>query len=139
MHGAKYANAARTCDVIFCNSRYTAADVRDRLGVDDARLCVAPPGLGRGFSADGEARELGSPYLLSVATFEPRKNLGTLLEAHALLGGEPQLALAGGAGWGDQPELARPGVRPLGFVADAELPALYRGVVHSGNRSGTRS
>jgi len=126
MHGAKYANAARTCDVIFCNSRFTAADVRDRLGVDEGRLRVAPPGLGRGFSADGEARGPGAPYLLTVATPEPRKNLGTLLEAHTLLGGEPVLALAGGAGWGEQPELARPGVRPLGFVADADLPALYR-------------
>ena len=127
MHGAKYANAARTCDVIFCNSRYTADDVRDRLGVDEARLRVAPPGLGRGLSPDGESRDLGAPYLLSVATLEPRKNLGTLLEAHALLGGEPLLAVAGGEGWGEQPELARPGVRPLGFVGDKELPALYRG------------
>jgi glycosyltransferase involved in cell wall biosynthesis len=127
MHGAKYANAAKTCDLIFCNSRYTADDVRERLGVGEERLRVAPPGLGRGLSPEGEARGLGAPYLLSVATLEPRKNLGTLLEAHALLGGEPQLAVAGGAGWGEQPELARPGVRPLGFVADAELPALYRG------------
>jgi glycosyltransferase involved in cell wall biosynthesis len=127
MHGAKYANAARTCDLLFCNSRYTADDVRDRLGVSEARLRVALPGLGRGLSPEGERRDLGAPYLLSVATLEPRKNLGTLLEAHALLGGEPVLAVAGGAGWGEQPELARPGVRPLGFVADAELPALYRG------------
>ena len=127
MHGAKYANAARTCDVIFCNSRYTADDVRDRLGVDEARLRVAPPGLGRGFEPEGEPREPGAQYLLSVATLEPRKNLGTLLEAHALLGGEPQLVVAGGEGWGERPALARPGVRPLGFVPDGELPALYRG------------
>ncbi|HUH14792.1 MAG TPA: glycosyltransferase, partial [Gaiellaceae bacterium] len=33
MHRAKYRNAARTCDVIFVNSRYTGDDVGERLGV----------------------------------------------------------------------------------------------------------
>ena len=33
MHGEKYAHAARTCDVIFTNSEYTAADVVELLGV----------------------------------------------------------------------------------------------------------
>ena len=127
MHGAKYRNAAATCDVLFCNSRFTADDVHATLGVPRERLRVAPPGLSRGLSPDGPARELSRPYALSVATLEPRKNLGTLLDAHALLGGEPALALAGGAGWGEQPELDRPGVLRLGFVADEELPALYRG------------
>jgi glycosyltransferase involved in cell wall biosynthesis len=127
MHGAKYRNAARTCDVIFCNSRATAADVHALLGVEEDRLRVAPPGLGRGLSPDGAVRDLGRPYLLTVATLEPRKNLGTLLEAHAVLGGEPALALAGGEGWGEQPELTQPGLLPLGFVPDGELPALYRG------------
>jgi len=127
MHGRKYANAAATCDVIFCNSAYTAGDVREHLGVPERKLRVAPPGLGRGLTADGPVHDRGTPYLLTVATLEPRKNLGTLLDAHALLGGEPALAVAGGAGWGEQPELARPGVEPLGFVPDDELPALYRG------------
>ena len=45
MHGAKYRNAARTCDVIFTNSRFTADDVRDRLGVAEERLRVALPGV----------------------------------------------------------------------------------------------
>jgi glycosyltransferase involved in cell wall biosynthesis len=127
MHGSKYRNAAATCDVIFCNSRFTADDVHATLGVPTERLRVAPPGVGRGLSPDGPRRDLGRPYVLSVATLEPRKNLGTLLEAHALLGGEPALAVAGAAGWGEQPALERPGVLRLGFVADDELGALYRG------------
>jgi glycosyltransferase involved in cell wall biosynthesis len=127
MHGAKYRNAARTCDVIFCNSRYTADDVRERLGVSEERLRVALPGLGPGFVSDGPGSDLGRPYILSVATLEPRKNLATLLEAHALLGGEPALAVAGGEGWGERVELDRRDVLPLGYVTDEELPALYRG------------
>ena len=127
MHGAKYRNAARTCDVIFTNSRYTADDVRDRLGVADERLRVAPPGVDDVFTAGGERAELGRPYVLTVATLEPRKNLGTLVAAHRLLGGERALAVAGGEGWGEQPDLDVPGVLRLGFVDDGRLAELYRG------------
>ncbi len=127
MHGAKYENAARSCDVIFCNSRFTADDVHALLGVAQDRLQVAPPGLSRGLSPDGPRRELGRPYVLSVATLEPRKNLGALLDAHALLDGGPALAVAGAAGWGEQPALDRAEVIRLGFVDDDELGELYRG------------
>jgi glycosyltransferase involved in cell wall biosynthesis len=127
MHGAKYRNAARTCDVIFTNSRFTADDVRDRLGVPDERLRVAPPGVDPVFRADGERADLGRPYVLTVATLEPRKNLGTLVAAHRLLGGSYALAVAGGEGWGEQPDLDKKGVLRLGFVDDARLAELYRG------------
>jgi alpha-1,3-rhamnosyl/mannosyltransferase len=127
MHGRKYRNAARTCDVIFTNSRYTADDVRDRLGVDEARLRVASPGVDPVFTAGGERADLGRPYVLTVATLEPRKNLGTLVAAHRLLGGAHALAVAGGEGWGEQPDLDVAGVLRLGFVDDARLAALYRG------------
>jgi alpha-1,3-rhamnosyl/mannosyltransferase len=127
MHNAKYADTARTCDLVFVNSAYTGADVVERLGVDPARVRVARPGLKPEFRPDGERSELGRPYVLTVATLEPRKNLGTLAQAHRLLGGELLLAAAGGAGWGEQPLLAGPGVVRLGFVSDEELARLYRG------------
>jgi glycosyltransferase involved in cell wall biosynthesis len=126
MHGAKYRNAASTCDVIFTNSRYTADDVRHRLGVAEERLRVAPPGVDRVFRAEGERADVGRPYVLTVATLEPRKNLGTLVAAHRLLGGEHALAVAGGEGWGEQPDLDVPGVLRLGFVPDERLATLYR-------------
>ena len=62
-----------------------------------------------------------------MATLEPRKNLQTLVEAHRLLDGDLLLAVAGGEGWGDQPELDGAGIRRLGFVSDDELARLYRG------------
>ena len=40
------------------------------------------------FSPEGERADLGRPYVLTVATLEPRKNLETLLDAHELLGGQ---------------------------------------------------
>ena len=68
------------------------------------------------------------PYLLTVATLEPRKNLGTLVEAFALLARHgPRARVVGGAGWGEQPQLDRPGVVRLGRVDDDELARLYRG------------
>jgi glycosyltransferase involved in cell wall biosynthesis len=127
MHAAKYRNAARTCDLVFTNSRYTAREVAEQLGIPEERIVVAPPGVDAGLAPDGPRTELGRPYVLTVATLEPRKNLDTLLDAYRLLDGELTLAVAGGAGWGRAPELAVPGVRPLGYTPPEELPALYRG------------
>jgi glycosyltransferase involved in cell wall biosynthesis len=127
MHGAKYRNAARTCDVLFANSAFTARDVTELLGVPPERLRVAHPGLENGFVAEGERADLGRPYALTVATLEPRKNLETLLTAHRLLGDGLALVVAGGEGWRARPELHGEGVLPLGFVPHEELPALYRG------------
>jgi alpha-1,3-rhamnosyl/mannosyltransferase len=80
------------------------------------------------FRADGEPEELERPYLLTVATLEPRKNLGTLVEAHALLADTRLLlAVVGGMGWGEQPQLDRPDVIRLGRVSDERLARLYRG------------
>ncbi len=127
MHSAKYKNAARTCDVIFVNSRYTGADVTELLGVPEERIRLAPPGVGPEFRPDGERADLGQPYVLAVATLEPRKNLETLLASHRLLGSDVLLAIAGAPGWGPAVELGHEGVRALGYVPDDELARLYRG------------
>jgi glycosyltransferase involved in cell wall biosynthesis len=127
MHGHKFENAALTCDAVFVNSAYTGHDVERTLRVPGERIHVAHPGVRAAFHAAGGAADLGSPYALTVATLEPRKNLATLLEAHAQLDGRLLLAVVGAEGWGDQPLLDRPGVRRLGFVPDDELARLYRG------------
>jgi len=127
MHGEKYEHTARACDLVFTNSEYTAADVVELLGVPRERIRVARPGLLAGFGTGGERAALGAPYVLGVGTLEPRKNLQRLVEAWRLLDGELLLALAGGEGWGSQPELAHSAIRTLGFVPDARLPELYRG------------
>jgi len=127
MHAAKYAHAARTCDVVIANSRFTAADVAATLEVPRDRIHVAYPGVEPVFAPDGECTDLGRPYALTVATLEPRKNLATLLRAYAHLDGELALAVSGAAGWGRQPSLEAPGIVRLGYTSPAELPALYRG------------
>ena len=106
MHGAKYRNAARTCDVIFVNSWFTGREVTQLLGVPAEKIVVAYPGVS--LAGDGAA-DLGRPYVLTVATLEPRKNLETLLaaplpEGHAV-------AVVGAAGWGPQRPSGPPSVR----------------------------
>jgi alpha-1,3-rhamnosyl/mannosyltransferase len=129
MHTRKYRNTAATCDVVFVNSEFTGRDVTERLGVPAERVYVGHPAAKPAFRAEGDAADLGAPFLLTVATLEPRKNLQTLVDAHRLLGGELLLAVAGGEGWGDQPQLDGARIRRLGFVSDEELARLYRGAV----------
>jgi glycosyltransferase involved in cell wall biosynthesis len=128
MHERKYRNAAHTCDVVFANSAFTADDFSGAFAFPRERTLVAHPGIGQEFSTDGPASDLGLPYLLTVATLEPRKNLETLVRAFELLAdAELVLAVAGGAGWGDQPQLDKRGIVRLGRVTDEELARLYRG------------
>jgi glycosyltransferase involved in cell wall biosynthesis len=130
MHGAKYRNAATTCDVVFANSLFTAADVAEYLQIPSERIRVAYPGIDRRFSPDGERADLGVPYVLTVSTLEPRKNLEVVIEAFELLRQlrpDLVLAVAGGVAPGASPPVDREGVRLLGFVDDKRLAALYRG------------
>jgi glycosyltransferase involved in cell wall biosynthesis len=128
MHSAKYRNAAATCDLVFTNSEYTKREVVELLRVPETRVRVAYPGVNGHFTPEGERADLGRPYVLTVATLEPRKNLGAAVEGFALLGRDDlDLAVVGAEGWGKRPELDRPGIVRLGYVSDEELGRLYRG------------
>lgn len=127
MHGRKYRNAAATCDAVFVNSAYTGRDVARTLGVPEDRIHVARPAPKDVYRSAGPATDLGAPYVLTVATLEPRKNLQVLVEAYRRLGGDLELAVVGAEGWGEQPLLDAPGIRRLGYVSDDELARLYRG------------
>jgi glycosyltransferase involved in cell wall biosynthesis len=112
MHTAT-ARVAPSCDLVFTNSEFTAADVEERLGVDRDRIRVAYPGVDDRFTPDGERRTFDAPYVFTTATADWRKNLGALERAVELLGSD--LTLVG------------PGRAGLGFISQDELPALYRG------------
>ena len=130
-------------DALLANSQGTAQRLHELLGV--AAAGVVLPGLHERFAppagADAQGlRALGieRPYLLSVATLEPRKNVRSLLHAYLALrrAGElpaHRLVLVGARGWRDaalERELhdARgEGVLVAGYVGDALMPALYAG------------
>jgi glycosyltransferase involved in cell wall biosynthesis len=112
MH-AGTARAAAACDIVFTNSSFTANDVVERLGLPLERIRVAYPGVDERFRPEGERRQLGKPYVFTTATEDWRKNRSTL-----------ELAMRALA---DDLELVALGHGSLGYVSDAELPALYRG------------
>ena len=120
---------------VVTGSAWTRADVIERLGLAPERVTHTPYGVADRFSpaaADPDVlARLGArvPYVLSVATREPRKNLATVLRAYRRLRDDGvQLVLAGGRGWGpDALADAGPGVLVTGFVSDADLAALYAG------------
>jgi len=127
MHTRKYENAARTCDVVFTNSHFTADDVAAMLGIPAERLVVAHPGLEPWHVVAGDRWHSERPYVLGIGTLEPRKNLARLVEAWRSLGGELDLVLAGGEGWGSQAGLDDPSITRLGYVPDEDVARLYRG------------
>jgi glycosyltransferase involved in cell wall biosynthesis len=128
---------AKKADAILAISETTADDVEARLEVPRERIHVVHAGIDERFLAAAPSRSgSGLPYLLAVATEEPRKNLPTLLEAFAILkrrGFEGVLKIAGGAGL-ETPlvveTISRLGIERqvvrLGYVDALELPALYR-------------
>jgi glycosyltransferase involved in cell wall biosynthesis len=126
-HRLSFRHAVRSCDAFFAISMYTRDDAVRTLGVSEHRVRVAYPGVDESFSPDGPRTTLSKPYVLTLATLEPRKNLERLLAAHRLLGDGLELVVAGSAGWGPRPELDQPGVVRLGYVPESDLPALYRG------------
>lgn len=134
--------AVRSADQVIYVSEATAADATASYGrPPDAVLHpLADPFFSRPTEARiGEVREkhgLRAPYLLSLGTLEPRKNIVRLIDAYLNRRGAgvnlPTLALAGGKGWLDSEIAERIAqgeslgfVRRLGYVDQEDLPALY--------------
>ena len=111
-------------------SRQTADDVVSLLGVPATRVSVVECGIDAIFSAEAGLTPDAAPYLLGVATPEPRKNLARLLEAFELVrarGGPGRLVLVGADGWGATQLHPQPGVEFRGRVSDEQLRDLYAG------------
>ncbi len=118
----------------------------DRLGKFYGRAAdgIVYPSVGVSFKPQSEVTiletlsqlGLSRPYILAVATWEPRKNLELLMGAFINIKKkgfleEYKLVLAGGRGWKDE-RLAtflagNNDVIPIGFVPDQHLAPLYSG------------
>jgi glycosyltransferase involved in cell wall biosynthesis len=135
-----YASLARShvqrADAVLAVSSATADDIAARLDVPRERVHVVHPGLDERFLAAAGSNGARPPYLLAVATEEPRKDIPTLLEAFAILkrrGFDGALELAGGPGL-DTPRIVETidrlglerDVARMGYVSAGELPPLYR-------------
>jgi glycosyltransferase involved in cell wall biosynthesis len=129
-------------DRVLADSESTRKDLIAHFGTAPEKVQVLYSGVDARFRPEkepGEGERLGdkygieSPYVLSVGTLQPRKNYARLIKAFANLPlADLQLAIAGGRGWLYEDILAEAQkhgdrVRVLGFVDDADLPALIRG------------
>ena len=132
---------AHRADRVITVSQFTAGEIHQRLEVDPSRIAVCSPG-----APDWVAREAEpvNGYVLFLGTLEPRKNVGTLIEAYARLvtrhahrpqqTGTPRLVLAGRAGDGTAAWLQQLQTAPLagrvdlpGYVAPEDRRALMAG------------
>jgi glycosyltransferase involved in cell wall biosynthesis len=127
--------AVRRADHVLVNSEHTAAEVERRLGVPRDRITVCSPG------APSWPRRLDEPpdgYVLFFGTFEPRKNVGRLLDAFARLLAQKKvqtrLVLAGATPPEAAPLLARLESPPLaghvelrGYIDPDRRQDLYAG------------
>jgi glycosyltransferase involved in cell wall biosynthesis len=138
---------ARRAALVIADSEHSRAEIERWLGVPRDKLRVVPvgltPALGRVDDPAALARVratygVAGPYVLYVGNFKPHKNLARLVRAWAAVPeatrGGHQLVLAGTR---DEHTAAvealahslglESAVRCPGFVADADLAALYSG------------
>ena len=139
VHGLLYA-AVRRADRVIAVSEAGRRDLVAHLGVPAERVDVVYEAAAPQFvptDLGNVAARLGiaEPYVLHVGGADPRKNLGALIDAFAAWARErarsEKLVLAGPVRDVERAEIearvrATDGhVRHIGFVADADLPALY--------------
>lgn len=131
------ANVLKRADGIIAVSESTKRDLARLLDLDEDLIWTIWPGVPEAYFR-AEPRLSEKPYLLFVATIEPRKNLNALLDAwermKPSLREEFRLIIAGAGGWKSEEVLRRlkagvPGVEFAGYVPEAELPALTAGAL----------
>lgn len=125
-------------------SEHTRRDAVEVLGLDAEKIRVVYNGVAETYFTvtQEEAMRvrnrygLAKPYVLQVGTIEPRKNTMRLLNAWESVRWELRdfydLVLIGPMGWADERVQARihslpAGIRYLGYVSEADLPALTKG------------
>ena len=116
---------ARRAAVLLTVSEFSKRELVEVLGADPERVHVAPGGVDERFSPDAR-RAVERPYVLTVATRSARKNLAALDRTAAALAERGIDLVAAGS---DRAYMRADagGPRPLGYVPDADLPALYAG------------
>lgn len=138
--------AARRAALVLTISEFSKAEIVSLTGVDPGKVINAGIAIAPAFKPVEDERRraevrakysLPAEYVLFVGSLEPRKNLGTLLEAWAILRrGDPawgrKLVLAGRRAWGAdaiETRIEALGLRGDVIVADyisaEDLPVVY--------------
>ena len=134
-------NHVAVADRVFTVSAFTKKELVDWLGVSQEKVVVVGNGVDARFrpveitsTAVQDQYRLSLPFMLSVGTIEPRKNLERLIRAFDLVAPKIKhsLVIVGARGWKTSPIYGAYKASPFrdrivftGFVNDAELPAVY--------------
>ena len=124
---------ARRARLLVTASSFGRGELIEVLGAPAERVAVVPLGVDERFRPEadpGPARRayvLDRPYVLAVGTRVARKNLDVLAEAEQRLAGLGAALVVAGGGRGYMRAEADPPGRPLGYVAEEDLPGLYAG------------
>ena len=143
--------SARSAAQILTLSEHTRRDVIETYGIEPSRVTAIPLAAPHHFSPVEDYKELSrvrhtygidGPYILSVGSIQPRKNLARLIRAYASLRGKhaqtdlPKLVLVGKHAWLYEETLRaleQTGVEKsvilTGYVPETDLPALYSGAL----------
>lgn len=132
-----FSEVLRRADRLIAVSESTRTDAVRVLGIAPEKIAVIHSGIAESFFrvedaaiSDVRARyRLTRPFVLSVGTIEPRKNVDGLLDAWQDLApslrDEFELVLAGPQGWAAPRTMARlSAVRYLGYVPEPDLAPL---------------
>lgn len=125
---APWLRSARSATAFLANSSFTAHEICDVLGVPLERQTIAPLAVEpEAFTPEGPpaTRSDGRPYVLFVGAAEPRKNLATLIAAHARAFPADDVALV--VAGGTPPRDAR--LTALGVLEPEALARWYRGAL----------
>ena len=140
---------AKKAAQILTLSDFSRRDIIETYDVDPESVYVTPPAAPSQFAPVTNETELRRirrtygiqrDYILALGSIQPRKNLVRLINAYeSLCRNEPaapwpQLVLAGKRGWLEAETIgaakvaqARQNILLIGYVPDADLPALYSG------------
>jgi alpha-1,3-rhamnosyl/mannosyltransferase len=145
-HEKHFHRGIAAADHVIVVSESIREEVMATLGLPADRVTAVHNGIGHQFRPQASEvvealrRKLNLPsrYFLAVGTIEPRKNIATILRAFCDLPTSIReacpIVLAGGWGWKSErerdlfeDEARHRGVIHLGYVDDADLPAIYSG------------
>jgi glycosyltransferase involved in cell wall biosynthesis len=135
-----YPRSLAAAKMVFAISEWTKEDIQRVYGTPTEKIRVVPCGADSSYTPIAEAAErvraewgLEPGYILAVGTLHPRKDIGTLLRAYALMESDaPPLVLVGPSGGATDDlkkiadEVGIAGrIRWLHFAPQQQMPALY--------------
>jgi len=133
----RFCSTLERADAVITISEFSKRELMELYGVSPDRITVIHLGVSTPRRAVFE-KPIPARYFLFVGTVEPRKNLGTLLDAWRIVKSRRpdwafKLLVAGGHGWNCEPAEAQARKRgvaadviALDYVTHEDLPALYR-------------